>query len=200
VTRAVLVHGASADGATWASFAERLCRLGWEVETPDLSGGTVEEMADGLVASVAAGPELAIGHSLGGAVLLLARNRLRPRRAVYADPAWRFQLSSDRQAAGRRFLDSASRGEWRQFLPRVPEADLDAFMAAARRWDGGGPTELDVVPAEPPPVPSLLLLSTEPAFETPRGYQVARLRGVGHFMFWEDPEQCLRAIAAFMAG
>ena len=46
----------------------------------------------------------------------------------------------------------------------------------------------------------LLLLSTEPAFETPRGYQVARLRGVGHFMFWEDPEQCLQAIAAFMAG
>ena len=133
MTRAVLVHGASADGATWASFAERPCRLGWEVETPDLSGGTVEEMADGLVASVAAGPELAIGHSLGGAVLLLARNRLCPRRAVYADPAWRFQLSSDRQAAGRRFLDSASRGEWRQFLPRVPEADLDAFMAAARR-------------------------------------------------------------------
>ena len=73
-------------------------------------------------------------------------------------------------------------------------------MAAARRWDGGGPTELDVVPAEPPPVPSLLLLSTEPAVETPRGYQVARLRGVGHFMFWEDPEQCLQAIAAFMAG
>jgi pimeloyl-ACP methyl ester carboxylesterase len=200
VTRAVLVHGASANGATWASFAERLRSLGWKVEAPDLSGGTAEKMADGLVASVAAGPDVAIGHSLGGAVLLLAWDRLRPRRAVYADPAWRFHLSPDRQAAGRRFLDSATREQWRQVLPQVPEADLDAFMAAARRWDGGGPTELDLVPAQPPPVPSLLLLSTETAFEPPVGYQVARLRGVGHFMLWEDPEQCVQAIAAFLAG
>ncbi|HEX6349087.1 MAG TPA: alpha/beta hydrolase [Candidatus Dormibacteraeota bacterium] len=200
MTRAVLVHGASADGATWASFAERLAARGWEVEAPDVVGAELRAMADSLLAQVKPEPDLALGHSLGGAVLLEALERLRPRRAIYADPAWRFELAPERVAAGRRFLDTAGREQWRQFLPGLGDRDLDAFRAASARWDRAGPERVDVVPSGPPPVPSLLMLSAEPAFDPPPGYQVARLHGVGHFMFWLDPQQCLRVIDEFLAG
>ena len=200
MNRAVLIHGASADGATWASFAERLEARGWEVEAPDVLGGELEAMAGSLLAQVKPEPDLALGHSLGGAVLLKALKRLRPGRAAYADPAWRFELSPERMAAGRRFLDTAGREQWRQFLPGLNDRDLDAFMAASAKWDRAGPERVDVVPSGPPAVPSLLMLSTEPGFEPPPGYQVARLQSVGHFMFWQDPEQCLRVIDEFVAG
>ena len=196
---AVLLHGATADGATWAGFAERLTERGWQVTTPDLRGGTLEEMAAGLLSGVPAGPDLAIGHSLGGAVLLTALDRLQPRQAVYADPAWRFELSADRQSAGRRFLTTATRDQWRRMLPRLSDRDLDAFIAAAAKWDFEGPAQVDMVPGRPPTVPSLILLSRELGYDVP-GYQVVRLHGVGHFMFWEDPDQCLQAIEDFVAG
>lgn len=49
---------------------------------------TAQDHADDLAETLPRGAELALGHSLGGLTLSLAAERLAPRRAVYAEPAW----------------------------------------------------------------------------------------------------------------
>jgi pimeloyl-ACP methyl ester carboxylesterase len=92
---ALLVHGITSDSGSWWQVGPELADRGYHVYAPHLRGHghsprgpySVESWADDLVESVPDGPELAIGHSLGGLVLAAAVDRLRPRRAVYEDPA-----------------------------------------------------------------------------------------------------------------
>src|SRR2546423_14922848 len=94
---AVLIHGITSDSSGWHRFGSDLAARGYRVLAPDLRGHgrsprgdySPEAWAEDLLESVPAGPELALGHSLGGLTLAIAVARLRPARAVYEDPAWR---------------------------------------------------------------------------------------------------------------
>jgi len=129
---AVLIHGISADAGAWSGFAERLAARGWRVIAPDLrdhgdsprGAYSLAELAGDVVESMPTGPDLALGHSLGGAVLTKALPGLAPAHAVYADPAWKVEMTPAKQAAGRAAIASYSREQWRSFLPRASERDL----------------------------------------------------------------------------
>jgi pimeloyl-ACP methyl ester carboxylesterase len=167
------------------------------------------ELAADVVESVPAGPDLALGHSLGGAVLTKALPGLAPARAVYADPAWRIQMTPEKQAAGRAAVGSYTREQWERFLPRASARDLDAMIAGFQNWDldafaaGILAAPEDLVPTAPPAVPSLLMLSGVINFDVDAvarlGFEVARVRHVSHLMFFDDPEQCVSIVAEFAA-
>ncbi|MEV4244326.1 alpha/beta fold hydrolase [Streptosporangium canum] len=95
---AVLIHGIMADSQCWWRVGPHLASLGYHVIAVDLPGHggspraevySPELFASSVLESVPAGPELAIGHSLGGLTLAVAVERLRPGRAIYSDPAFR---------------------------------------------------------------------------------------------------------------
>ncbi len=129
---AVLVHGITSDSAGWWRFGPDLASRGYRVLAPDLRGHGVsprgrygaEEWAADVLESVPAEPELALGHSLGGIVLAVAVERLRPGRAVYEDPAW--HVRPDRHEAQVREF-TAQKGWGRAQVeaanPRWPEEE-----------------------------------------------------------------------------
>lgn len=90
--RALLIHGLSSDSSSWWSTAETLEADGWDVHTTDLRGHGSAARADsyslGDYASDLSGEwDLVVGHSLGGAVAVLAsQNPGFTRRLVLIDP------------------------------------------------------------------------------------------------------------------
>jgi pimeloyl-ACP methyl ester carboxylesterase len=97
----LLVHGWGGDGREWSPHAEALADR-FRVVVPDLrghgrsevpdEGNTPPEMADDLAAlieTLATGPVVAVGHSMGGQVvnLLAVRHPDRVRSVVALDPA-----------------------------------------------------------------------------------------------------------------
>lgn len=94
---AVLVHGIMTDSGTWNRVAPAVADRGYRLIAVDLRGHgasghsetyTPEVLAADLLETLPPDPDLAIGHSLGSAALLLAMPRLRCARAVHCDPAW----------------------------------------------------------------------------------------------------------------
>lgn len=87
--RALLIHGLSSNHGTWWRLAETLTADGWDVSAPDLRGhGDAAPAARYSFADYAsdlpAGPfDLVVGHSLGGAVAVVAQ---RGARLVLLDP------------------------------------------------------------------------------------------------------------------
>ncbi len=67
----VLVHGAFADGGSWAGVAERLLGAGVEVLTPaiGLRGIALDSEYLASVFAQIDGPVVAVGHSYGGAII-----------------------------------------------------------------------------------------------------------------------------------
>src|SRR5947209_7919937 len=102
---AVLIHGITSDASSWHRLGPDLAARGYRVLAPDLRGHGLsprgayspEAWTEDVLETVPERPELALGHSLGGLVLAIAADRLRPARAVYEDPAW--LLPADRAAA-----------------------------------------------------------------------------------------------------
>ena len=72
----VLVHGAFADGGSWAGVAELLLAAGVKVLTPALGlrGIAVDSAYMASVFSQIEGPVVAVGHSYGGAIISNAAN------------------------------------------------------------------------------------------------------------------------------
>jgi pimeloyl-ACP methyl ester carboxylesterase len=79
--RALLVHGLNASAATWWRVGEALAGDGWFVTAPDLLGhGSGERAETYTFADYAAGLphgqwQLVVGHSLGGAIAVVATSR-----------------------------------------------------------------------------------------------------------------------------
>src|SRR5690242_14209301 len=67
----VLVHGAFADGSSWAGVIERLQQRGVQVTAPanPLRGIAADSAYLASVFEQIPGPVLAVGHSYGGAVI-----------------------------------------------------------------------------------------------------------------------------------
>jgi pimeloyl-ACP methyl ester carboxylesterase len=178
---------------------------GERYDVPSLAADVVESLPTGLDAIV--------GHSLGGRVLADVVGPLRPGRAVYLDPG--FGLRLPRRGVGARLF-------WA--LPGLPAllawlydrtdaatgpANVAIVEAAHRVWDRTMVAELlhDVAvrPIEPaaPVVPSTLVLSDQGSLVVPRadlrryaelGWDLVRMRGIGHDMPLLDGARTARAI------
>jgi len=92
--RALLLHGLSSSGATWWRVAETLVADGWFVTAVDLRGHGTAPTADSYaVADYATdlpgtGWDLVIGHSLGGAISVVAALEAGfTKRLILLDPA-----------------------------------------------------------------------------------------------------------------
>jgi pimeloyl-ACP methyl ester carboxylesterase len=96
----LLLHGFSADSATWASVASGLARGGARVIAPDLPGhgmtaikaihfDAVLEAVDGFAQALALGETEVLGHSMGAAVAarLAAAGQIKPRILTLVAPA-----------------------------------------------------------------------------------------------------------------
>ena len=111
-THVGLIHGLGADGTTWQPLIDLMLATGrYTVTTVDLRGHgrsdrassyTLGELADDVVESLPQGLHSVVGHSLGGAVLVRAVERLRPAHAIYLDPGFGLALPTT-GLAGRAF-------------------------------------------------------------------------------------------------
>jgi pimeloyl-ACP methyl ester carboxylesterase len=205
---AVLVHGITSDSTGWRRVGPELAGRGYRVLAPDLRGHglsergeyTAQAWADDLLESVPHAPELALGHSLGGVVLAVAVERLRPARAIYEDPAW--VVSPERhEAAASGFVarKAWTRAEAAANNPRWNDADVDGKLVELERWDPAtvhgllGGTAFDHTPQRPV-VPSLVVLA-DPSYLVPpdaaqrlrdAGFEVRVVAGAGHSIHRDD--------------
>ncbi len=206
---ALLVHGLMGDHRLWRRVGPALAGRGYRAVAVDLRGHGASPRADAyrpglfaddLVETLPHGADLAVGHSLGGLALLLAAERLRPRRAVYCDPAWH-AADPARRTGPEVFRQYAALGR-RQiaFLsPRWSDGDLDAEVAALGLWDPAAAGFLDGRPPtgflpERAVVPSLVQLAgagsllgpREAALLAARGFEVRSVEGAGHCVMRDD--------------
>ncbi|HEY0636248.1 MAG TPA: alpha/beta hydrolase [Pseudonocardiaceae bacterium] len=199
---AVLLHGMAADSGAWWRLGPELAGRGFRVVAVDQLGhgrsprapfAAPEEFADAVLAAVPAEPALALGHSMGGGVLALAVERLRPGRAVYCETAFRvpdYRLTPRDIAAALTASLGAGLGAegWRP----GPE-DAEAQRAAAAAWDADtaagfvhGVSGRDLTP--PLVVPSTVLVADPSVVCTPAqrtelaaaGFEVRTVPGAAH--------------------
>ncbi|MFG2712243.1 alpha/beta fold hydrolase [Streptomyces goshikiensis] len=205
---ALLIHGMMADHRTWRRVGPALAERGYRVIAVDLRGhgasgrGAYDPglFADDVVETLPAGAEIAIGHSLGGLALSLAVDRLKPRRAVFSDPAW--HLAGPVEGMGPETFaqfKAAPREQIRAMNPRWEEPDIDVELATLTLWDEATALSLapllgaDLLPAAPV-VPSLVQLA-DPSFLISReraevlisrGFEVRSVSGAGHTIHRDD--------------
>lgn len=210
---ALLVHGILSDGRTWRLAAPALAERGYHVIAVDLRGhgasGRDEDYspaayASDLVETMAERgerPALAIGHSLGGLALSEAVDELRPDRAVYVDPAWRFASVEEGfdPEVFVRFADTATADSVSAANPRWAPEDVEVELATLVCWDRR--TAAAVLPlagraAFPASatVPSLIVLADASYMVTAaqavemreRGFEVRVVPGAGHTVHRDD--------------
>ncbi|AXI81308.1 alpha/beta fold hydrolase [Peterkaempfera bronchialis] len=212
---ALLVHGMMSDHRSWRRVGPRLAALGYRVLAVDLRGHgrsprghgadpvqryRPDLLAQDLVDTLPAEADLAVGHSLGGLALSLAVDRLRPRRAVYSDPAWCIRgPGRGLDPAGFAWFRTAAREQIAALNPRWEASDVDLELATIALWDpdtGGGLAELAgrALLPERPTVPSLVQLA-DPSFVigpehaaelSRRGFEVRTVAGAGHTIHRDD--------------
>ncbi|MFF8769182.1 alpha/beta fold hydrolase [Kitasatospora sp. NPDC015120] len=218
---ALLVHGIMTDHRSWGSVGPALAERGYRVIAVDLRGHGAsprgegatpverygpERYADDLVDTLPQGADLAIGHSLGGLVLLHAVERLRPARAVYSDPAWKFAQPGLFDPAVFAQFKRATRAQLTLVNPRWAPADVDVELATLALWDPDTAFALSslyeraALPGAPA-VPSLVQLAGNSWLIGPEdaealrglGYEVRRVDGAGHTIHRDD-------LAGFLAS
>ncbi|MFG3154977.1 alpha/beta fold hydrolase [Streptomyces sp. NPDC048219] len=211
---AVLVHGIMTDSRSWNRVAPVIAGHGYRVVAVDLPGHgasataevyTPSALAAGLLETLPAAPDLAVGHSLGSAALLLAVPGLRCGRAVHCDPAW---LPRRRDLDALRAVKHATRGQLRAAHPRWHDDDITAELHALAAWDPASVTALAHLPGLPdaPAVPSLVVLAgpserippAEAAALSRRGWHVRTVDGAGHTVHRDDPAGFLRALRGWL--
>jgi len=229
-----LVHGLGASAATWGPLVDRLVATGrYTVTAVDLRGHgesdradsyRLDEFADDVASALPTGLDGVIGHSLGGAVLVRAVDRLRPAKAVYLDPGFQLALPTS-GLAGRLFwavplvsMAVAGAGQARRgaklragYEPRIRDlmdtarSQFDAKMAVGVFRDVAFHPLAPTAPA----VPSTVVLSDDSAAVLPdrlaadlatAGWSIRRLSGVHHDMHLEAPDRTFALVDEVLGG
>lgn len=211
---AVLVHGIMTDSRTWDRVAPAVADRGYRVVAVDLRGHGASDhggtyapavLAADLLETLPPAPDLAIGHSLGSAALLLAVPRLRCARAVHCDPAW---VNRPRDLTALRAVKHATWQELRAAHPRWHDDDITAEHQALATWDPSSVAALTHLPGLPavPAVPSLVLLA-DPSERIPpaaattlrrRGWHTRTVDGAGHTVHRDDPAGFLHRLSGWL--
>lgn len=218
---AVLIHGLSGYSATWTWVAPELAERGYHVLAPDIRGHgesprgaySIDEWTGDLVENLPGAPELAVGHSMGGALLLAAAARLKPAHAVYEDPAWGLPLDAEKSIAEFEGRKRLTVGDIARANPRWPAEVLRSRHLGLRMWDESTARafigrELDLTPAGAPGGPSLVVLAEgspyvrKAAAERLRsnGWAVETIPGTGHHVHIDDRPAFLSSILDWVAG
>lgn len=208
----LLVHGILSDSRTWRLVGPALAERGYRVVGVDLRGhGASAHVEDYSPAAYAADlvetmaglderPALAIGHSLGGLALRYAVDELRPDRAVYVDPAWRWAPLADFDpAVFVEFADNATAESVSAANPRWAPEDVEVELATVACWDRRTAAALHPLAGraahpESAAVPSLIVLADQSYMMTPeeaammreRGFEVRVVPGAGHTVHRDD--------------
>ncbi|MDW4918520.1 alpha/beta hydrolase [Streptomyces californicus] len=212
---AVLVHGIMTDSRTWNRVAPAVADRGYLVVAVDLRGHgasghgapyTPAVLAADLLETLPSAPDLAIGHSLGSAALLLALPRLRCARAIHCDPAW---VRRPRDLGALRATKHATWRELRAEHPLWHDEDITTEHRALTTWDPDSVNalaHLPGLPADAPCVPSLLLLA-DPSERIPpalaatlrrRGWHTRTVDGAGHTVHRDDPIGFLGGLSGWL--
>ncbi len=216
---ALLIHGVGADHRTWHAVEAELVARGYRVIAPDLRGHgrsprgayTAQAVADDLCENLPAGADLAIGHSLGGLALALAVDTLRPRNAVYSDPAFELgKMPPGSLDTMREMFASATPENLRAACPRWSDTDIAAELAAGKLFDfdfltAVGTFDQDYLP-DAPAVHSLvqladpsLIIRPETATElAKRGFIVRVVPDTGHCIHRDDPDGFFASMEGFV--
>ena len=220
---AVLVHGVMSDSRTWRRVGPALAERGYHVIAVDLRGHghspradeySAELMAQDIVDTVPAHPELVMGHSLGGLTVSLAVERLDPVRAVYVDPAFSCPASNwFQRLLAPAFLRSLARQSAVAIAKRNPRwdpADVAIEVASFRAFDRAAiPVVLSpsvMVAPTAMAVPSLVMLADNSYLVKPNlaerlredGYEVRVVAGSGHVINRDDHEGFMRALEGWI--
>lgn len=215
---AVLVHGLSGSSATWCEVGPALAARGFHVLAPDLAGHgrsprgrySRERWAEDLVDTLPVGADLVVGHSLGGVLLAMVVDQLRPATAVYEDPAW--YPTAEGYGAGMPAIAASRHLTDDDLASAFPYWSVDARAAkrtALQQWDPAT-TEMRFVETAYVPVlpivPSLVLLADPSALVTPAraeqfaaaGFELRTVPGTGHNVHHDNPSGYLDALDAWL--
>lgn len=218
---AVLLHGLSGSSAGWWRIGPELAERGYRVLAPDVSGHggspragrySRERWAAELLDTLPAAPDLAIGHSLGGVLLAMIVERLRPTHAVYEDPAWYPWSGVGYGEAGEmvRTWKTWTEPDLRRAFPQWTDDAVRARLAAFRDWDPDT-TRMDFLETAYVPVfpvvPSLVLRAETGDMVAPPfadhlrrvGFDVRTVPGTGHTVHMDNPDGFLAALDDWLA-
>ncbi len=216
---AVLVHGVMSDSRNWRTVGPALAERGYHVIAVDLRGHgrsprakqyTAELLAQDVVDTVPAHPEIVMGHSLGGLTVSLAVERLAPARVIYVDPAFSGPaLSWWQRMLAPVFLRRLTRSSAARIAknnPRWDPADVAIEVETFRAFD---PAVIPVLitpgslrAPEAMTVPSLMVLADDSQLVKPEladrlraaGFVVRVVPGSGHTVNRDDFEGFMRAL------
>jgi pimeloyl-ACP methyl ester carboxylesterase len=222
-----LVHGLGADGASWQDLVDVALATGkYSITSVDLRGHgesarasdyLLEDFVDDLVETLPTGLDNVVGHSLGGILLISAVARLRPKAALYLDPAFQFampyrgvgakifwgtpgliQLIVKTSSSGPAY-NAATTPHSRKLLAAAGEK-FDSRMHA----DMLRQTTFARVPAAAPTVPSTILLSADGPKVMSNGYsdelaklgwEIRRDNSQKHLMYMNDVDRNFASIS-----
>jgi pimeloyl-ACP methyl ester carboxylesterase len=220
---AVLVHGVMSDSRNWRRVGPVLAARGYHVIAVDLRGHghspRAEEysaalMAQDILDTVPARPELVIGHSLGGLTVSLAVERLDPQRAIYVDPAFSCPAANwFQRALAPAFLRTLARQSAARIAKRNPRWDpadvaieVESFKAFDRAVLPVVVTPSAMRAPEAMSVPSLVVLADNSHLVKPEladrlredGYEVRIVPGSGHVINRDDHDGFMRALEGWV--
>lgn len=212
---AVLVHGLSASSASWEPLAAHLVANGYRVLAPDLAGHGAspggpysrEKWAADLMDTLPAEPDVALGHSLGGVLLAMIADQLKPKRAIYEDPAWYPWLGDGYgvDQPGIRALKGHTREQITEGNPTWEDDVVAHRLAELEVWDADTTRMAYLETAYVPVfavVPSLVVLADpSPVMAPPLadhfrdvGFEVRSVQGAGHFVHSDTLDGFLDAL------
>ena len=216
---AVLVHGIQSDHRAWHRVAAELRDEGFRVVAVDLAGHGVsprsrryspaawaDDVVESLEPVVGDRIDLLVVHSLGALVASRVADRIRPRAAVYIDPAFGFPRGVHGALLKAVFVLSPRPRAWtlRRLNPRWGDDDVELELATLAVWDRrtllGFTRTSTLTPPASLVAPSLVVLAERSMLIGARdeaalrelGMTVERVHGAGHTVFRDDH-------AAFMA-
>jgi pimeloyl-ACP methyl ester carboxylesterase len=219
--RALLIHGLSSNHGTWWRLGEALQGEGWHVSAPDLRGHGDAPPAtryrfDDYASDLPAGPfDLVVGHSLGGAIAVVAGLG---DRIVLLDPVLEVSAQEWDEVRAEQVAElELTEESLRAAKPHWHERDLAHKLAAVRAADprmvertfDDNPGWNVIPQAQDLAVPTLIL-GGDPAVYSmlsartvdavtsvnPR-IEFRVIEGAGHSPHRDRPEQTIAAILEF---